>query len=316
VEPAAVPDGEEERLAELRSLGLLDTGREERFDRVTRLAQRLFDVPIALVSLVDKDRQWFKSQVGMSTAETPRDLAFCSHAILGDDVFQVADASLDPRFSDNPLVTGDPAIRFYAGVPIAGPSGANLGTLCIIDRTPREMSADDMASLRDLAVMVEREAAAMHLALTDEMTGLSNRRGLITHAPRVLAACARWGHPAALAMCDLNGFKSINDEHGHDVGDAALIEFGEILEHVFTDAGVLARLGGDEFVVLMPGADPALIDRLRHALAERNATTKSPYALTTSIGVAVSDPSAPASLSALLAGADTAMYEDKRAIRS
>jgi GAF domain-containing protein len=133
MESPDIPSNEEHRLATLRSLGILDTSHEERFDRVTRMSKRLFDVPIALVSLVDESRQWFKSSAGLDTLETPRDIAFCGHAILDENIFHVPDATKDPRFADNPLVTGPPDIRFYAGRPLHAPNGDRMGTLCIID---------------------------------------------------------------------------------------------------------------------------------------------------------------------------------------
>lgn len=145
-----IPAQEHDRIAELRSLLLLDSAPEERFDRITRIAKELFDVPIALISLVDSDRQWFKSCVGLGASETGRDISFCGHAILGNEVFIVENALKDYRFSDNPLVTGGPEIRFYAGAPIAMPSGNKLGTLCIISPVEREFSAEKSALLHDL----------------------------------------------------------------------------------------------------------------------------------------------------------------------
>lgn len=156
IEPPMPPD-ELQRLEALRSLCVLDTPPEERFDRITRLACHLFDVPIAVISLVDHARQWFKSRQGLDVCETPRSVSFCGHAILDPDVFVVPDARQDPRFADNPLVTGEPFVRFYAGQPLASPGGARVGTLCIIDRRPRRMPAADMERLRDLGAWVERE---------------------------------------------------------------------------------------------------------------------------------------------------------------
>lgn len=132
-----IPSNEHDRLETLRSLRLLDSPSEERFDRLTWMAQRLFGVPIALVSLVDENRQWFKSCLGLSARETSRDISFCGHTILGDDLLVIPDATLDERFSDNPLVFNNPHIRFYAGCPINAPNGMKLGTLCIIDDRPR-----------------------------------------------------------------------------------------------------------------------------------------------------------------------------------
>jgi diguanylate cyclase (GGDEF)-like protein/PAS domain S-box-containing protein len=162
----AIPADEAERIAELHSLEILDSDPEERFDRLTRLAARLFGAPMALITLVDADRQWFKSTVGLDVRESPRDSSFCAHAINEPDVFVVPDTTADHRFADNPMVTGDPFIRFYAGGPISGPGGHRLGTLCVVDREPRRFSETDRQILRDLAVMVDNELASRTLADT------------------------------------------------------------------------------------------------------------------------------------------------------
>ncbi|WP_432823698.1 ATP-binding protein [Trichloromonas sp.] len=161
---APIPDYEEARLAELRGLAILDTPPEERFDRITRVASRLFGVPVALVSLVDANRQWFKSCVGLTVSETPRDISFCGHAILHDEPLIIPDAEQDPRFFDNPLVTGPPHVRFYAGQPLHGPRGQRVGTLCLIDHHPRQLSSDDRRALGDLAAWAETELNAARLA--------------------------------------------------------------------------------------------------------------------------------------------------------
>ncbi len=131
-------ESEADRLATLYNFGVLDTHFEERFDRLTRIAAAVFGTPIALISLVDKDRQWFKAALGMNVRETSRDISFCTHAIQGADIFIVRDAQQDARFSGNPLVTGEPHIRFYAGAPLLTRTGHALGTFCVIDRAPHE----------------------------------------------------------------------------------------------------------------------------------------------------------------------------------
>lgn len=152
---AALPMNEFVRLMHLQSLHILDTPREQSFDDLAQLAMMLCEVPIAVVSLVDRDRQWFKSCLGLAVTETARDVAFCAHAILQpDDVLMVADARLDPRFSDNPLVLGEPHIRFYAGAPLVTDSGHALGTLCVIDRAPRVLRAEQISALKLLARQV------------------------------------------------------------------------------------------------------------------------------------------------------------------
>lgn len=148
---------EDARLAALDSLEILDTLPEAGFDDLTRLASQLCGTPIALVSLVDHYRQWFKSRVGLDAPETPRDQAFCAHAILGEDLFVVEDAHRDERFHDNPLVIGDPHVRFYAGIPIRGLGGYNLGTLCVIDHEPRHLTPAQAGSLAVLGRQVEAQ---------------------------------------------------------------------------------------------------------------------------------------------------------------
>ncbi|MBE9109981.1 PAS domain-containing protein [Nodosilinea sp. LEGE 07298] len=154
---APLPENEAERLDVLHSLSILDTAPEESFDDLARLASQICGTPIALVSLVDTDRQWFKSRVGITTTETSRDIAFCSHAILQTDLFLVLDTSIDERFSDNPLVTGEPHIRFYAGTPLITSEGAAIGTLCVLDQEPRWLSVEQIESLKIITRQVVRQ---------------------------------------------------------------------------------------------------------------------------------------------------------------
>ena len=314
------PADESTRLDTLRSLKLLDTSPEERFDRLTRLAKRLFGVPIALVSLVDADRQWFKSCVGLEASETSRDISFCGHAIMGDEVFLVPDALLDGRFADNPLVIGDPKIRFYAGCPLKVSNGSRLGTLCVIDVKPRQLDEDDLALLRDLTRMAEQEIAAVQLATMDELTMLSNRRGFEALATHALNLCRRLERPATLLFFDLDGFKSINDTYGHAEGDRALASFAELLRHELRESDVIGRLGGDEFVVLMTNADvtssDSLMARLRESLAALNQRSCRGYDIHFSVGEVAYDPRRHAGLAAMLAEGDAAMYARKKERRA
>jgi diguanylate cyclase (GGDEF)-like protein len=312
IEPPPPPD-ELRRLVTLHALGLLDTPAEERFDRITRMAQRLFDAPIALISLVDEHRQWFKSRQGLEVSETPRNVSFCGHAIHGEDPMVVVDAAGDPRFADNPLVVQDPGIRFYAGCPIAAADGSKLGTLCVIGREPRSFSDSDTALLRDLAAMVESEIAAVDTAMTDPMTGLTNRRGFELIADKVLAVCGRRSLPAVLVYADLDNLKPVNDKFGHEAGDRAITDAADLLASAFRGSDVVARLGGDEFATLLSATDnpvPAL-QRLEHIIAERNHDAPEGQALSMSIGTAVFDPQHPLGIDELTRLADEAMYRDK-----
>ena len=151
------PADEPDRLQALRQLLILDTPPEERFDRIAAFAASEFDVPMAMVSLVDEDRQWFKAQVGLSICETGRDESFCGHVILSPATMVVPDTALDPRFVDNPFVTGEPHVRFYAGAPLSLPGGHAVGTLCIMDTQPRQMDRTDLAILGALRALVVEE---------------------------------------------------------------------------------------------------------------------------------------------------------------
>ena len=208
----AVPANEKKRLQALRDLQILDTPPEERFDRVTRLAKQVFGTPIALVSLVDADRQWFKSRQGLDAEETPRNISFCGHAILDDKIMVVTDASEDQRFCDNPLVCGDPNIRFYAGYPIGAPDGSRIGTLCIIDRKPRQVTKEQLQMLRELGRMVEEELIAANDSTIDPVTGISNQNGFLEVADYLLAMCSRTEQPATLLMFRLQNLEAINTE--------------------------------------------------------------------------------------------------------
>ncbi|QXI18699.1 GGDEF domain-containing protein [Pseudomonas hamedanensis] len=313
------PANEVERVEVLHRLKLLDSAPEERFDRLTRLAKRLFNVPIALVTLVDKDRQWFKSCVGLDATQTPRDISFCGHAILKDELMLVPDASKDERFHDNPLVTGAPNIRFYAGYPLTVPHGNKLGTLCLIDTRPRELDEEERALLRDLAQMAEQELTAVQIASMDELTLLSNRRGFKQLAQHALDACARLKRPVTLLFFDLNDFKQINDLYGHAEGDHALKTFADVLRIAFRESDVVGRLGGDEFVALLTGTShvetAAIMARLEEILAERNATLDRGYAIRFSVGQIEYDPARHESVDRLLADADGAMYAHKQALK-
>ncbi len=308
----ALPLDETRRLQSLQTLRLLDSAPEERFDRVTRMAKRLFDVDICVVSLVDSDRQWFKSKQGLDACETSRRVSFCGHAILEERVFLIEDTLLDPRFADNPLVTDAPHIRFYAGYPVHGPNGHRIGTLCLIDRLPRSFSPKDEETLKDFAALIDDELASSSKINVDEMTGIANRRGFTMVAEHVLPLCQRHGLAIELLFFDLDGFKTINDTLGHQAGDEALKFFARILLKSFRKADVCARLGGDEFVVMMAGerifSDRAI--REMESLAAR-ATTEAERLVRWSVGRVKYDPERHSDIDSLLDDADSRMYSDK-----
>lgn len=316
----ARPPNEAKRLSRLRSLEILDTPAEERFDRLTRMARRIFRVPIALVSLVDENRQWFKSNTGLTIFETPRDISFCGHAILGDDVFIIPDSTQDARFADNPLVLHEPYIRFYAGFPLRALDGSKLGTLCIIDHEPRTLSQEEIEILKDLARMAEHELAAIEMATLDELTMLSNRRGFIATARHTLSLCRRQSLPASLVFMDLDSFKAINDQFGHGEGDYALRSFSERMRQTFRKSDLCARIGGDEFAVLLTNASretaEAVTSRFHRSVANLSQQVRRGYDIAFSYGIVEYDPAAHDSIEALVAAGDASMYAQKVAQRA
>lgn len=246
--PAPLPPDEDERIAALESYALLDTPPEETFDRIARVAQQVFDVPIALVSIVDRERQWFKACYGLDSRETHRDVAFCAHAILSDLVMTVPDARLDPRFAGNPLVTGPPNIRFYAGAPLETRDGYRLGTLCIIDTEPRPGLSDrQQAIMRDLAAMVVAELELRRdLGLTKqrEETATSTVDGQVrflswlSHELRT-PMTAVLGFSELLEMTDLDPAQARHVRHVLQSGRRMLGLIEDILDFTRAEAGRL-----------------------------------------------------------------------------
>jgi diguanylate cyclase (GGDEF)-like protein len=318
MQKAPFPLNDAARVAALRALDLLDTAADERFDRLTRIAQHLFDTPIAKVSLVDADRQWFKSCIGLSQRETPREISFCGHAILSDELLIVEDALADPRFADSPLVLDSPHARFYAGCPLKV-GGFRIGTICVVDTKPRSFDDEARMLLRDLGSIAEQQIAMLQLATTDSLTGLLNRRGFEARAPYALEVCKRAGLSATLLFFDLDRFKPINDSFGHAEGDRALAGFAHALRSALRETDIVARSGGDEFVALLIDADEAaedaIVKRIRSGVEQFNEDTARGYRLGWSVGRSAWKPTSNATAHDLLVRADKAMYEHKRRTR-
>jgi diguanylate cyclase (GGDEF)-like protein len=318
-----IPIDEARRLTALHATRLLGSAPEEAFDRITRMAARLLHAPTALVSLVDKDVQWFKSRCGFEASETPRDISFCGHAILDHEPLVVGDATLDPRFRDNPLVTGEPHVRFYVGVQLYSVDRLPIGTLCVLDRVPRQLDPDELDILRDLARMVEQlihhrqlatAAQALHahvlhdaanpelsaaagqvefLLNHDVLTGISNRQALVRSIGQDLPVWRTNRMPTLVASINLDKFKRLNEALGHHAGDQALVSITWSLQSVLRPGDQLARVGNDEFVVLLPGLgdDSVARDRLRQLMQAVHREFKAPAGgaipITCSIGYAI-----------------------------
>lgn len=318
---APAPFNELQRLASLKRYRVLDTDPEQAYDDLTTLASAVCKAPIALISLIDSERQWFKARVGLEATETPRELAFCAHAILQPDyVFEVGDAQLDPRFAGNPLVTGDPGIRFYAGAPLVSSDGMPIGTVCVIDRTPRVLSEEERKALQSLSRQVvaqlelRQAMAGLELeSMTDPLTSLWNRRSLDRKLHAAWDMHMLDKTPLSLLMIDLDHFKSINDSFGHPAGDQVLAQAAAIIRDNAGPGAIAARFGGEEFCVVLADTDAAQAQRTAETIRAALQAAAWPHRqVTASIGVANADVGDGSFPNVLLARADRALYVAKQ----
>lgn len=297
------------------SLDMLEKPAKDRFERLTRLAKYMFDVPLAYVSLSADNPQWFQTSTGFNADPESIDTSFCSHTIHSTSTFLVPDVAKDKRFINHPLVVGEPYIRFYAGRSLRHHDNTKLGTLCLVDIQPRQMCKQDLIALNDLAELAERELMASSLASIDDLTQISNRRGFTTLAKNILDLCLRHGSTSTLVSFDLDHFKAINDQFGHAEGDRALIDFTHYMKNTFRDSDILGRIGGDEFCVLLANTTvdyaKEIIDRLQHHVAAANTIENRGYDIEFSFGVtSITDKQQ--SIDDLLENADSLMYENKQ----
>ena len=330
----------------------MDTLPEQAYDNFTRLASLICKTPIALITLLDEERQWFKSRVGLERSEIPREDAFCNHAILKpNDIMIVRDASQDERFCDNPLVTSEPNLRFYAGAPLVTSGGEALGTICVFDEKPRELSTDQLDALRVLSREVmgqfelrrsiatleqsmlkqenyidqlqeyqrELEKVRAELesqSLTDALTGVHNRRSFDTRFEEEFLRAKRYKVACSLILIDVDFFKSYNDNFGHGAGDEALKAVAALLKEDVRIHDMVARYGGEEFAIILPNTDikGAMVmgERFRRSIQRASWKHKQ---LTISVGVASLGDSMQKPTD-LLQESDAALYKAKQAGRN
>jgi len=262
--PAPTPGDERERMLALDALDLLDTPAEERFDRYTRLLTTVLSVPVALVSIVDDDRQWFKSRQGLDATETPRSVSFCGHAIMKAEPLVIEDTMADPRFAENPLVVGPPGVRFYAGAPIEVEGGARVGTLCAIDTVPRRLATSDVDFLRDIASMVATEMIHRAHDGIDALTGLPRRHrflALLIHADEL--AMRRQETTARLRVR-----LTFAEPPSRDDLNRFLRAWGARLRSYLSTCWAVGRPGRDTFAAVLLGADAELVDKTARRLED------------------------------------------------
>jgi diguanylate cyclase (GGDEF)-like protein len=326
----ALPKNEAERLKNLDYLKILYTPAEERFDRITRIARRIFDVPVALVTLVSEDTLWFKSNQGFYDIEAPREISFCGHSILCEGPLIIQNAEKDPDFFDNPLVTSGPRIRFYAGFPIRF-HGTPLGTLCVMDMVRRQFNPSDVDALRGLAAWTENElklnrmsVAQMKLisklneserrSMIDPVTRVWNRTAMEQVLESEVARAKRRKTAMALLQVGVIGFEGIVGRHGETAGDEVLREVTQRIRNCVRPHDVVGRVDNHEFLIFLGGRNAvetkSIASRISARIADEPVKVENkaiPVRL--NIGAAASRTVTDLMLRKLKKLADAAMYE-------
>ncbi len=306
---------EEERLHALHQYDIMDTPPEESFDRITRIARAIMRAPVAMISFVDRDRQWFKSREGTNLRESPRNISFCTHTIQEDGPTFVADTLLDRRFCNSPLVKGPSGVRSYVGVPLRTPSGRKIGALCVHNVNSSDVTQDQLDRLQDLARLVVDELELRKLASVDSLTGAATSRVFIAQGKTAFSQARRHGRELSCIAFDLDHFKLINDTYGHAAGDQVLTEVANLCQSLIRSTDIMGRTGGEEFGILLPETPAAAAVKVAEVI--RNNIDSlivrhfgQEISVTASCGVA-SLTMQDRAFSSVLARADVALYEAK-----
>lgn len=335
---ATIAGTETLKLIELHTLDVFYTPVEERFERITRTARRLFRTPVAAVTILSREKQWFKSIGGWPVSELPIDQSLCTWTVRDDKLTVVPDTTKDPRFQNHPLVVGVPHVRFYAGYPLRDKTGTATATFCVFDIKPREFSADDLQSMRDLGGIAQQELIADHMnsvhaelvsklgaarreAMFDPLTRVWNRRGATPFLRAALTKAEKEGSQVSLCAIDVDKFKRINDNYGHQAGDEVLSKLATLLISCVRTDDIVCRYGGDEFMLILPDADEktatGIAKRALENISQSGIVTREGgVSMTVSIGCASQKAGERLSAEALIKRADDALLESKESGRN
>jgi diguanylate cyclase (GGDEF)-like protein len=321
------------RLAQLPESTYFCTPIEERFERLTRLARRALNVPVAAITFLSDQKQWFKSVAGWNITELPNDHSFCPITLAAGQLTVFEDTHQDNGLRQHPLVTKGPQFRFYAGLPIIDENENLCGTFCVFDQKPRQLSKNDRATLEDLAALAQREILGENLksihaslavklgvarreSMMDPLTRLWNRRGASVMIKGAIETARQQGSSIGIAILDLDNFKRINDTYGHQIGDEVLRKTAlRIIQGVRATDSVY-RIGGDEFLLLMKDSDPVLArqtaERIRrNIVGEPIPTRQGAITVSTSIGLIVRGGNEEVTVDELIDRADKALLKSK-----
>jgi diguanylate cyclase (GGDEF)-like protein len=324
------PANEAARLDFLLSCGILDTPQDERFDRLTRIAARVYGADVAFLSFVDDRYQWMKAITGEGIGSSiERERSVCQIMIASGEPLVFGDMQKDPKLDGHPVAPFLP-FRFYAGVPLLTPEGAAVGSLCILKCEPQDSVGFDVSTLIDLAAVVMDEVELWQLnqdleraAQTDGLTGIANRRAFDQALERAIRRVRRTNEPLSLLLLDLDHFKALNDMAGHQAGDDVLRKFAGVLAQAARRPDdVAARYGGEEFALILPSTDQTGAVEVAQRLRENLAAAEMPHPrgidglVTVSIGAVTADPATELAAERLVSAADARLYEAKKSGRN